>query len=56
MTDEQTKQEKFQAAVSEAFEKHKTKTGDHWSWDWAISDINAEDFVKEVFEKLEIKF
>jgi hypothetical protein len=55
MTEEQTK-EKFEAAVAKAFEKHKTKIGDHWGWDWAISETSAEDFVKEVFEELQIKF
>jgi acyl-homoserine lactone acylase PvdQ len=56
MTAEQTKQEKFQAAVAKAFEKHKTKIGDSWNWDWAISESNAEDFAEAVFQECGIEF
>lgn len=49
MTDEQTKEEKFQAAVAKAFEKHKKEIGDYWGWDWAINETSAEDFCQGSF-------
>ena len=54
MTDEQTK--KFEAAVAKAFEKYKDLVGDYWSKEYAITENSVEDFVKEVFEELQIKF
>lgn len=51
-----TEKETFENAVSRAFEKHKSKIGDPWNWDFAISESNAEDFVKEVLKELKIQF
>lgn len=51
-----TEKETFENAVSRAFEKNKSKIGDPWSWEYAISEINAEDFVKEVLKELKIQF
>lgn len=44
----------LEAAVEAAFEKNKSKIGDNWSWEWAISEMKAEDFVRDVLRSLNI--
>lgn len=44
---------KLDGAVSAAFEKNREQVGDHWSWEWAIREGSAEDFVLDVLKRLE---
>jgi hypothetical protein len=41
-------------AVERAFDKYKRRTGDHWSWEYAITESTAEDFVREVLNDLRL--
>jgi hypothetical protein len=44
----------LEKAVSDAFRKHRNQVGDHWCWEWAVRENDAEDFAKSVLSSLNI--
>jgi hypothetical protein len=43
---------KIESAVEAAFRQHRQQVGDHWSWQWAIVEADAVDFVTDILNEL----